>query len=751
MVLHLANAVRRPNVASRASLLAGLMGAAVGAPAAAAPQADPPAAASTGSAGLEEIVVTAQKRQQSLQEVPISISVVAGASIESGSIKGFEDLDESVPNLFIARSPGADAIYMRGIGSGAGSPSLDQSVAMFVDGIYAGRSRQFQTPFLDVERIEVLRGPQGALVGKNTSAGAINIISARPGSSFEGNLNTEYDFELEGATLSGVVSGPLGDSFGLRLAAKYQDLDGYLRNSITSTDEPTRNERAVRLTGAYDAGGSVSITAKLEHSELQTDGTPYVMTSAIAGRKLDRTKEAGSALGPDFEKNEANSATLTMDYDLGGHTLTSITGYSEYQARHGEDSDFFERDLAYSSFKEDYEQSSQEFRVLSPTGRTIEYVLGIYAHEADLLEERGTGALFAPPASTARTFDQHNEAVSGYAQLTWNFTDSFRASVNARYTEEKKEARYVRIGGPLAFTQGTGALQADIADSLREGEFDPAVTVQWDVTDGNMLYVSYSQGSKSGGFQGAIPNATPSQFQFSPETSQSYEAGLKSTFERGHFELTVFDTTYDDLQVSAAVPSDPNVNVFAFFTGNAASATTRGAEASGAVRITDSVVLNASLAYVSAEFDSYPAGPCATGRAPDDPVRQSCSLTGVRLPFAPKWNGSASLAYNRDLTARLAFNSIASANFRSDFRAEFPNDPVFIQDAYVKYDLRIGLTWDQQLEIAVLGRNLTDEYTFGFGGTANLATIPGLGLAPDARMLPLDLPRTIALQARYSF
>ncbi len=707
---------------------------------------------SASPATLETILVTAQKREQSLQDVPISISVVSGDSISSGSIKGFEDLDESVPNLFIARSPGADAIFVRGIGSGAGSPSLDQSVVMFVDGVYAGRSRQFQTPFLDVARIEVLRGPQGALVGKNTSAGAINIVSARPTETFEGHISAEYDFELEGPTLTGVVSGPISERFALRAAAKYQDLDGYIRNVLNDQLEPTREESAVRLTGTYDSGGGLSITAKVEHTELEVKGNPYVMTSAIVGRKLDRTKEAGSSLGDDFDDNETNNVALTIDYDFaGGHTFTSITGYSEYKTRHSTDADFFEADLAYSNFDEDYEQVSQEFRLLSPTGRTIEYVLGIYAHDAELTEWRGTAALFAPPASTTRTFWQDNRAVSGYAQVTWNITEDFRVAINGRYTQEKKEARYIRIGGPLAFTQGVGTLQADIRDDLDEDEFDPAVTLQWDVTSDIMLYASYAQGSKSGGFQGAIPNATAAQFQFAPESSESYEIGMKSVFPGGYLDLTVFDTTYDDLQVSASVQSDPNVSVFAFFTGNAASASARGAEASAVWRATEALLVNASLAYISAKFDSYPAGPCATGQAPDDPVRGSCSLTGVRLPFASKWSGNVSLTYEHDISERLAFSTTASANFRTDYRAEFPNDPMFVQDDYIKYDLRLALSWDDRIEVALLGRNLTDEYTFGFGGTGNLAANPVFGLAPDARMLPLDLPRTIALQARYNF
>jgi len=710
------------------------------------------ARAQEGNPGdLVEVTVTAQKRAQSLQDVPISMAVIGGEELINRSIKSFEDFSTLVPNFTVVRTPGAQAIFMRGIGSGPGSPSLDQSVVMFVDGIYGGRARQFMTPFLDVQRIEVLRGPQGALVGKNTSAGAINIVAARPTDSFEGQLAAEYDFDLEGPTLNGVISGPVTDNLGLRFAARYQDIDGYIRNTLAGRDEPQRNEKAARLTAVYEVG-NFTITGKAEIAELQLDGSPLQVISNRLGRFLDYTKEMRSVLGPDFDTNDSKTGVLTVDWSLGEFTLSSITGYSEYETRQGIDADFFERDLAYSQFNEDFSQTSQELRLLSPTGGTIEYVAGIYWHHNDLLETRTTATTFAPAGNTLRDFDQGTSVVSGYAQATWNISPQFAAVLGLRYTEEDKDASYVRIGGASAPTTGAGTVQASFADSLSEGEFDPALSLQWRPDSDRMIFASYSQGSKSGGFQGAIPNATAAAFEFAPETSESIELGFKQSFGgSGYIDIVAFNTKYEDLQVSVALPTTSTGSTFAFFTGNAGEADAKGVESTGAYRFSERFRVTGSLAYTDASFGSYVDGPCATGQAPTNPARGSCDNSNLSLPFAPEWSGNVTATFLQDISASMQLDLSLTAIFRSSFRAEFTNDPLFEQGGYTKYDARIGLNIGDSWEFALLGRNLTDKKTFSFATAAALANNPALGISPDARMQVVDLPRTVALQARYKF
>lgn len=708
-------------------------------------------AASPAARQIDQVIVTAQKREEALSDVPISIAVLDGAEIEKNAIVNFEDLDESVPNFFVARSPGADAIFLRGLGSGSGSPTLEQSVVLFVDDIYAGNARQFQTPWLDVQRVEVLRGPQGYLVGKNTSAGAIRFVSNRPGTEVEGKASVEYDFERDGPTVSGMLSGPVSDSIGLRGAVKYRNLDGYIHNSLNGRDEPENEEFAGRVMASY-ASGNFDALLKLEATTLENDGNLYVMTSQIAGRPLDRTKESGSSLGKDFDDNDTQNMMLQLNWALGGgHTLTAITGFSAYDTEYGVDADFFESDLAYSIFEEDFDQWSQELRLLSPTGQTFEYVVGAYAHTNDIDENRDTGAIFAPPASTHRVFEQSNDSWSVYGSLTWNVSEQWSVQGGLRYTHDQKDASYLRIAGPLAFTDKIGTVVQDFSDSLSDGETDPGISLQWRPNEALMFYASYAQGHKAGGFQGAIPNATPTSFEIKPEQSEAFEVGAKGMYDRFSFEVAVFDTSYDDMQVAASVPTDPSSTVFAFFTGNAAEATSRGVELSGTYRVTDDLQLRGSIAFLDAEYDSYVRGPCAQGQPVEDPATGSCNLSGVVLPFAPDYSGILSILYERPLTARWSMAADLSMSFRDDFRTDAPNDPHFVQEAYEKYDARLAFTRDEKLEIAAIMKNITDEYTFGFGGSGTLASNPVFGLAPDARMFPLDPPRTFALQVNYSF
>jgi iron complex outermembrane receptor protein len=711
----------------------------------------PAGLAQSADGGLEEITVTATKREQSLQDVPISIAVVTGETLADRSIKNFEDFSTLVPNFNVVRSPGANAIFMRGIGSGPGSPSLDQSVVMFIDGVYGGRARQFAGPLLDIERIEVLRGPQGALVGKNTSAGAINISSARPGKEFEGSVTAEYDFDLEGTTLTGVLSSPMSDRLGVRVAAKYMDLDGYIDNTVSGKKDPGRREEAARLTAVY-TGDNVTVTGKIETSDVKLRGSNIQAVSVRANRAFDYVREFGSSLGRDFDTNDADTAVLTVDWNVGEHTVTSITSYSQYETRQGIDADFIESDLAYSRFDENFDQRSQEFRLLSPTGGRIEYVLGVYAHENDLLETRTTATTFAPAGNTIRFFDQGSKTLSLYAQGTFTLGDSLSAVVGLRHTDESKDATYLRIGGPNATTQGIGTTQASFANSIDESEFDPSFSLQYRADDDQMLYASYSQGSKSGGFQGAIANATPAAFTFTPESSESVEFGYKRSFPgRGYIDIVAFDTKYEDLQVSVSIQGNPAVSGgFAFFTGNAASAKARGVEATGAFVVNDWLRLEGALAFMNTEFDDYVDGPCATGQTPNNPARNSCVLTGAELPFSPKWSGNLTAKVNRALTAAWTFEGSLTSYFRDDARVEFVNDPQMIQKSFVKWDARLALVSESGLELALLGRNLTDEATFSFASAAPLAASPR-GIAPDARGKATDVPRTVAIQARYKF
>jgi iron complex outermembrane receptor protein len=706
---------------------------------------DPAAIADTG-----EIVVTAQRREERLQDVPISLAVVSGDTLQNRSILNFEQLAPLVPSLTIAKSPAANLIILRGIGSSPGSPSLDQSVVMFIDGIYGGNARQFSAPFLDIERLEILRGPQGALVGRNTSAGAINVISRKPGRDFGGYLNANYNFEFKGPTIEGGVDLPLSDAVRFRVVGKYADIGGYVKNTVLDEMQPSRKEAIGRIVGVVDNGGPVTVTAKYEHSDVRSNGIPTQVVAPGKGYPLDRTKDTFLVGEEEHDDIYANNASLQFDIDLGGPSLVSITGYSAFVNRSLVDGDFYSGNFATAVFNQRFDQMSQEVRLVSPGSGPIRYVVGAYYSIADLFEQRTTGVLFSPPASTYREFKQENEVYSFFGSLSWYLTPQLRLNGSLRYTNETKNANYKRWGGPLAATTFTGALQADIDGNIQAGRFDPSAGIQYEFSRNAMVYATFSQGSKSGGFQGAIGNATQAAFEFRPERSTSYEVGTKLSFPGvGFVNVAGFHTIYKDLQVSAQIPTNGSLTA-AIFTGNAPEARVSGIEVEFSARLARMFKIDGSLSWLpEAKYVDFTSGPCYPLQVPNGSVVGSCNQTGDRLGFTPRWSGSMNFTIDAPLGSDMVLTATASPRFETRSYKDFMNNPSIEQRGFAKLDARIAIgAADGGWELALVGQNLTNKLTIGFGGAGGLANT---FLDPGAHIMAIDPPRNISLQGRIRF
>ncbi|MGJ8686106.1 MAG: TonB-dependent receptor, partial [Spongiibacteraceae bacterium] len=326
---------------------------------------------------LEEVMVTAQKQEQSLQDVPISVAAVDGAKIRDAGIQRIEELTAYVPNFKMAVTGQGNAVYIRGVGSGD-NRGFEQSVGMFIDGIYAGRGQQFQSPFLDIALVEVLKGPQGTLFGKNTIAGAVNITTAKPNAEFEGELALQVNPEIGGQEVTAVVNVPLGDSFAARVAYKRLTEDGYVENFISGNDEAARADEVFRVALRWEPGDKIDISLKLEKSDFGQRGTTHQLVdrtgtfnlyqSNIAlpitlpvslpvpllsfnledeidsreDGRLDRNKSDKSfSWQPAMSQNNSEAAIVTINYQLGDNaTLTSITGFSQFDFTFNLDADF---------------------------------------------------------------------------------------------------------------------------------------------------------------------------------------------------------------------------------------------------------------------------------------------------------------------------------------------------------------------------------------------------------------------------
>ena len=708
---------------------------------------------------LATVKVTAQKREQSLQDVPISMEVLSGDKLADLQVGDFQDMAQYVPNVAVQLTAGNNVVYIRGFGSPPANFSFDQAVSMYVDGVYAGKSRQSQSPFFDIECVEVLRGPQGALFGKNTAAGAVSIVTAGPTDEFEAEVTGIYNFDLEGTELSGYVSGPLTDTLSARLALQRVDQDGYINNAAKGgRKEPQVEQSLVRLTVLYEPTAGFDYTLKAEYGDSNRIGGMNVSGPVNQPANPDLTRfSTDSAVGEEGTKATSWMVSGTGNIDLGDFTLTSVTGYSWFRS---DINNYFDQQApdgtvvdnsVFNSYPEHFRQVSQEIRLLSPTGQRFEYIIGGYYDSARYQVKQFGG--FDIDAlnyqGLLRTdFSQFSQSYSLFGQGTFHFNDVLRAIGSLRYTETKKRAGFdgELLYGPFALRPIT---KAD--GEISENNLDPSITFQWDATPDLMTYFTYGKGSKSGGFVGNTYGTVDDTFTYEPEESESYEIGLKSTLLDGAltFNAAIYDTTFKDLQTSVYNP-----NISTYVTGNAANASSTGIEGSLAWSLTDNLSLTASGAYQDAKYDDYPGAACLATQPvsecdPTDPTSYANNnLAGEPLPIVSEFSGSLQLNYVHDIGTDYQLDNTLSVSGRSEYFTADNQDPVFgVQDGFSKVDLRVELSpIDDKWHVALVGKNLTDEIT-----TGSSFRLPEPITSVTRAIFYIEPPRTISLEAGVRF
>ena len=464
---------------------------------------------------LEEIIVTATKRAVGLQEVPIAISVMSGQEMSAKGLTKMEDLSMYMPNVHVAEASAGTQLFIRGIGSGV-NYGFEQSVGTFVDGVYFGRGRSARGKFLDIERVEVLKGPQSTLFGKNTIAGALNITTAQPTEEFEGYVSAGYTTELEAMTLTSVISGPLSDSVRGRLAVRAYEDEGYVRNlAADGVDGPQNESLYVRGTLAIDVNEDWTATIKAEHGYVDILGRQELISdinlatgpsAALYGSPLGSTNfEAGFGYTtyeqnvrdfPLFDDTESNIFQVTLDGVAADHGIKAIIGYTDYEFTNSLDSDYSPLKLLNRGRNEQHEQISAELIISSPSDDKFEYLAGAFYQTEELSNDRYThidlsavgplqngvfgllnaanpllgGASFAQAVLggnlsaatqsgildvTARNyFNQDADSWSAFAEGTYNVTDTFRVTAGLRYSEDNKD---VSKGGTVSYIDPTAA------------------------------------------------------------------------------------------------------------------------------------------------------------------------------------------------------------------------------------------------------------------------------------------------------
>jgi len=757
---------------------------------------------------LEEIVVSATKREESLQRVPVSVNAISGEQLKQSGVVRLQDMQ--LPSLTVQEGGIGNSVFIRGIGSGI-NPGFEQSAGTYVDGIYRGRAQQSRAPLFDVERVELLRGPQTTLFGKNSVAGAINVKSAKPTSTPSGYVTGTYDFELEQTDLEGAISGPLSDRVRGRLSGRALSADGFVENLTIGGGEPSRDDLSVRGQLEVDATDNLVATLKAEVSEFDKEGRgieiynerpattgPFTgltyaqILSALGSDSsvLNNTLDYRRSGGPETSNNKSEEYALTLDWQLGGGTLTSITGFSTYAFDELCDCDFTGANVFNVGLDEDFDQLSQEIRFASTQGNTLDYIVGAYYEDTELKYRDSIlvdgGSLLVPlingatqsqagtligNTSTPRVFGQEGTGTSAFGRLTWNATDVLHLNFGLRAAYEKKEAtRDLTIaaidGTPLAGIQAVVAplvyasvfnLRPHSLSGKRDGwKTMPSFSVQYDLADDVMGYLSYVQGFKSGGFDARSnnptsppatgcsgPNTCVGSFEFEDEDSQSYEAGLKSRFadDRAELNLAYYYTDFKDLQVSTFD------GVLGFNVSNAGAAEIQGAELDGRWKVADSLMLRGSLAWTDFEYKEF-VGQCYIGQTPDAPG-QNCDYAGKTNIFVPDLAGSVALDWIVNLGSTLQLTTTLETVYSGAYYPQATLDPATKQDSYAKFNARVALSPnDGNWEIALLGRNLTDETVTGYAADIPLAARTFGAPSYGSFVAP---PRSLALQARFSF
>jgi len=758
---------------------------------------------------LDEIIVTAQKRQESLQDVPLSVLALSGEKLADSGIVRLDELKAYVPNLQMTETGISNNIYIRGIGSGL-NQGFEQSVSTYMDGIYRGRGHQSRMPFLDLARVEVLRGPQPILFGKNAVAGAVNLVAARPGDQLEGAVRVTHDFEYNDTVGTAMLSGPVTDTFGARAAIHYRQADGYIRNLTLGRDEPQRDEFGGRLMLTWDATDSLDFALRIEGGnydakgrQIEIFGETPITAGALSGLTYSQIV-AGTPAFPqgqnatarnntiDYQRSSSGDTSelsnfesgLTINYDLPGNiTLTSVTGYSKYSLDEFCDCDFVGATVFDAGVTEDYKQLSEEIRFASATDQTVSWIAGLFYQDYELDEGdylhvptnslavpvvsqvAGAGAAILANAVNPRVFAQDSKLWSVFAQATWNVTDDFRLTAGGRWSDEDKTGSRTTtlttgFGGPAItslaalglFRNVLGIIPHSISGKRSESNFSPLVNLQYDLTDDTMAYLSWSRGYKSGGFDARsnkppVAGGTPltsGTFEFEDERATTYELGIKSGIgSRAEINANVFYTDYKDLQTSAFD------GAIGFNVGNG-SAKLKGAEIEARWQATEALRLTGSLAYLDFEWDKY-FGQCYFGLTAiaSGPNAGNCDYKGYTNQLAPEWTGVVGAQYGIPVGSNLRLTIGADVVYSAEFLTSLTLDPATKQDAFTKVNARVALGGEtQQWEVALIGRNLTDETVVGYSGDTPLAR--NLFGARSYYGF-VDPPRGVALEASYRF
>lgn len=672
---------------------------------------------------IEEVIITAQKREERLQDVPISVAVINPATLEAFGMNEMTDIQYLVPGVQVSNSAGPRSFgyFIRGIGTTSfASESIESSVAFVMDGVVMGQAGTALTDMPDIERIEVLRGPQGTLFGKNSSAGVINVVTRAPTEELSTNLNVSYATPDSDFKASGLVSGALGERARGLISARVSQRDGIVDNVYDGRQLNDRNDWGARARVDFDVTDNFDLSWNADYWQRNSDCCTWVLRSVgtppnaieaaqlAAGIVPSPTNEQQNLDGPVRSDVESYGTAVTMNYTFANDlVLTSITSWRRWHTIDGLDTDSSPQDLYnvnYADFNQ--KQWSQEFRLTSAPGERFDYVAGLFYFESPVDSVSYQINNTSTAAFAKRRVDVNAETTNYaiFGQANWHVTPELTFITGARLLREESYARKYRLD---LISAGT---TLDEQEKTDDG-FVWRLGAQYDFSPDFMMFATATQGYKGGGYDTGIGRSVLDNVE--PEKPMNYEIGFRSTWPSAGltFNTTLFHTIVEDYQISSRLEGPLSVYVIQ----NAAKLKSQGVEVDLGYRpmsATD-LAFSGSVAYVDAIFDEFPNASCFTGQtAAEGCVAGSQDVSGDRVPFSSRWQASVQAHYGMPLASgstRLLFD--LGVDYRSDFYTSFPYFDLLHQDAFTLVNAAVGIEGgDGRWRVSLYGRNIGDEY-----------------------------------------
>ncbi|AZE46530.1 TonB-dependent receptor [Pseudomonas chlororaphis] len=717
---------------------------------------------------LAETTVTARRREEDPQNVPIPINVLYGDQLDEAGLHRLQDIQQRVPGLVVS---GHDARYagfgLRGFGATAYNDGLEGSVGTYVDGVYQARQGMAFTELMDIERIEVLRGPQGTLFGKNTTAGALNIITRQPTFQPEANLEASYG-ERGLREYRGTISGPLQDD---ALAGRLNAFDSTTDGSVENLQDGSRLGDAdsqglrgqllwtptadfgARLIADYaeqnEAGNVLLVNHYSEQTRKRGKFFGYPLTEPAPYKRESRID------APGHPQTLQNGVSLELNWDLDeAMRFTSITAYRDWGYRATRDGDSTALSVAQSETELGHRQFSQEWRLSGTAGSSVDYMTGLYYLRQQLDREidaefgkdaapwfvgdqlgplkklygitftdpRQVPAMLLDGARQRYDGEQKGDSRAIFGQISWRPIDPLELTGGLRYSQERKDgwisrdaSNFTSLKGLPPVFQAGGQLLRDIAlgrgyyreDSIEEHNVSSLLSASYRFSDAVMGYVSWSRGYKAGGinFDVVGPFTAPT---FEPERATSLELGMKTRFwdERALLDLAVYQTDVYNYQ---ALTYSPPTSLFAPPLRdnliNVGKVRLRGIELDSDWQLAPRLTGRLGLAWSDARYRSFPNAPC-----PPASGQWTCDLSGDRLYNASEWNLSSGLAHTHPLPYGLEAYSGIDYSFRTGYYGTLEGGEGSYQPSYGLTNLRLGLrSQDRAWEVEGWVRNVFDR------------------------------------------